>query len=73
MDLEFVSRICVRIIIVAAVWQWFFFIACWRGNYVGSASPLAQVDGAAAVAAEREIGIGTLYYFLANWTAKFKR
>jgi hypothetical protein len=40
----------------------------WRGNDVLSARPFAQVDGAAAFAAERELGVGAFNRFLADWT-----
>src|SRR5271154_4782827 len=44
----------------------------WRRNHIRSARPLAQVDRAAVVAAEGELGVAALDGFLADWAAEFQ-
>lgn len=64
------SRFKVRII--ATICQRFFFVAGRRRNDVSSTGPFSQVDGAAAWAAKRELGVGILHRFLTDRTTKFE-
>jgi hypothetical protein len=49
-----------------------FDVGYGRRNHVSTARPFAQIDEAAAVAAEREVGIGGLGGLFADWTAMFQ-
>ena len=53
------------------VWDFFFGIGDRRRNYITAARPLAQIDQAAALAAEREVRIGRLYRLFADGAAEF--
>lgn len=49
-----------------------FSIGHGRRDYVRPARPLAQIDGAAAITAERKFGVAALHHFLADGAAKFQ-
>jgi hypothetical protein len=43
-----------------------------RRNYVLAACPLAEINGAAVIAAEREVGVAAFHSFLADRAAEFQ-
>src|SRR5208337_1895705 len=45
-------------------------IVQWAGDHVTTTRPLAEIDQAAPLAAERELGIGGENELLANWTSQ---
>jgi len=61
-----------RAVLIGAVFADRFFGVGDRGrNHVGAAGPLAEIDKATALAAEREVGVGGLYRLLADRAAEF--
>src|SRR5579872_1273524 len=54
-----------------AIADCFFSVGYGRRDHIAAAGPLAQIDEAAAIAAEREVGVGAFDRFLADGAAEF--
>jgi hypothetical protein len=50
----------------------FFRVGHGRCDYIPSAGPLPEIDGAAALAAKRELGISALHGFFADGAMKLE-
>lgn len=55
-----------------AIGNQFLGVGDWRLDHIRSACPLAQIDGAAAIAAKGELGVAALDCFLADGAAEFQ-